>query len=159
MGTTVRAFVVLPDAGTVIRGPVGGPTIIKAGTAETGGTFALLENHVPPRQGPPLHVHAREDEMWWVLDGHFRFRADLELLDAPAGSFIFVPRGTNHCFQNIGNEMGRILVMFTPSGMERFFEEHAELPPGPVDPAVYRAIANRNWMDVAGPPLGESDHI
>jgi len=159
MASTLRAFVVPPGAGTVIRGPVGGPTIIKAGTAQTGGTFALLENHVPPRQGPPLHVHAREDEMWWVLDGHFRFRADLELLDAPAGTFVFVPRGTNHCFQNIGDEMGRILVMFTPSGMERFFEEHADLPAGPVDPAVYRAIANRNWMDVAGPPLAESDPL
>lgn len=159
MASTVRAFVVPPDAGTVIRGPVGGPTIIKAATAQTGGAFTLLENNVPPRQGPPLHVHAREDEMWWVLDGHFRFRADLELLDAPTGSFVFVPRGTNHCFQNIGDEMGRILVMFTPSGMERFFEEHADLPPGPVDPDVYRAIANRNWMDVIGPPLGESDPI
>lgn len=159
MASAVRAFVVSPDAGTVIRGPVGGSTIIKAATAQTGGTFTLLENRVPPRQGPPLHVHAREDEMWWVLDGHFRFRADLEVLDAPSGSFVFVPRGTNHCFQNIGDEIGRILVMFTPSGMERFFEEHADLPPGLVDPAVYRAIANRNWMDVVGPPLGESDPI
>lgn len=157
MATTVRAFVVPAGAGTVIRGPVGGPTIIKAGTAETGGTFTLLENHVPPRQGPPLHVHAREDEMWYVLDGHFRFRADDELLDAPAGSFVFVPRGTHHCFQNIGDETARILVMFTPSGMERFFEEHAALPPGPVDPDVYREIARRNWMDVVGPPLTESD--
>ena len=59
----VRAFVVPADGGTTIRGPVGGPTIIKAATTETGGTFALLENLVPARQGPPLHVHAREDEM------------------------------------------------------------------------------------------------
>jgi quercetin dioxygenase-like cupin family protein len=159
MITPVRAFVVPADGGTTIRGPVGGPTIIKAGTTETGGTFAFLENHVPARQGPPFHVHAREDEMWYVLDGHFRFRAEDELLDAPTGSFVFVPRGTRHCFQNIGEEMARILVMFTPSGMERFFEEHASLPPGPVDPDVYREIARRNWMDVAGPPLAESDPI
>jgi len=159
MATPVRAFVVPPGAGTVIRGPVGGPTIIKAGTAETGGSFAFLENHIAARQGPPLHVHAREDEMWYVLDGHFRFRADDALLDAPVGSFVFVPRGTAHCFQNIGDEMARILVMFTPSGMERFFEEHAALPPGPVDPDVYREMARRNWMDVAGPPLDESDPL
>ncbi len=159
MSHGVRAFVVPPDGGKTIRGPVGGPTVIKAGTAETGGTFTFLENVVPARQGPPLHVHAREDEMWYVLDGHFRFRADDEMLDAPAGSFVFVPRGTRHCFQNIGDQAAKILVMFAPSGMERFFEEHAALPPGPVDPEVYRAIARHNWMDVAGPPLAESDPL
>jgi len=49
--------------------------------------------------------------------------------------------------------------MFTPSGMERFFEQHALLPPGPVDPEAYRAIAHDNWMEVAGPPIGESDPL
>ena len=48
-------------------------------------------------------------------------------------------------------------MRFTPAGMERFFEDHAELPPGPVDLDVYRAIARSNWMEVAGPPLAESD--
>jgi len=46
--------------------------------------------------------------------------------------------------------------MFTPSGMERFFEEHALLPTGAVDPEQYRAIAERSWMQVAGPTLAES---
>ncbi len=154
-----RAFVVPPGGGTTIRGPVGGPTIVKAGTEATNGSFTLLENVVPPLQGPPLHVHRREDEMWYVLDGLFRFRADDEMFEAPAGSFVFVPRGTRHCFQNLAATPARILVMFTPSGMERFFEEHAELPPGPVDPEVYREIARRSWMDVAGPPLAVSDPL
>jgi mannose-6-phosphate isomerase-like protein (cupin superfamily) len=142
-----------------IRGPVGGPTIIKATAEDTGGRFTLMEAVIPGRQGPPLHVHGREDEMWYILDGNFRFRADEELLDAPAGSFVFVPRGTRHCFQNVGDEPARILVMFTPAGMERFFEEHAALPPGPVDPDIYSAIARRNGMDVAGPPLADSDPL
>lgn len=154
-----RAFVVPADGGTPIRGPVGGPTVIKARTEQTAGSFALLENIVPPLQGPPLHVHRREDEMWYIVEGDFRFRADDELLVAPAGSFVFVPRGTRHAFQNVGTTPGRVLVMFTPSGMERFFEEHAELPPGPVDPADYREIARRNWMEVAGPPLAEADPL
>jgi len=50
--------------------------------------------------------------MWYVLEGHFRFRADEEILDAPADSFVFVPRGTAHCFQNIGGEPARILLTF-----------------------------------------------
>ncbi len=157
MPSPVRAFVIPPGGGLTIRGPVGGSAVIKARTQDTAGSFTFIENTIPPNQGPPLHVHAREDEMWYVLEGHFRFRADDELLDAPAGSFVFVPRGSHHCFQNIGHEAARILVMFTPAGMERFFEEHAALPPGPVDPDVYRAIARRNWMEVVGTPLAESD--
>ena len=94
--------------------------------------------------------------MWYVLEGTFRFIADGEIFQAPSGSFVFVPRGTEHCFQNMGKEPARILVMFTPAGMERFFEQHAALPPGPVDPATYRAIAHNCGMEVAGPPLAES---
>jgi len=159
MSEPARAFVVLPGEGTEIRGPVGGPTLIKAGTDQTNGSFTFIENVIPSLQGPPLHVHRREDEMWYVLDGLFRFRADDEMFQAPAGSFVFVPRGTRHCFQNVSDATARILVMFTPSGMERFFEEHATLPAGPVDPDAYREISRRNWMDVAGPPLAVSDPL
>lgn len=157
MRDPLKSFVVPPGGGTLIRGPVGGPTLIKARTETTAGSFAFLENVVPSLQGPPLHTHAREDEMWYVLEGHFRFRADAEMLDAPAGSFVFVPRGVAHCFQNIGEGEAKILVMFTPGGMERFFEQHAQLPEGPVDPAAYQAIARDNWMEVVGKPLAESD--
>lgn len=156
---STRAFVIPPGSGDVIRGPVGGPTIVKARSEDTDGTFAFLENVIPSMQGPPLHVHTQEDEAWYVLEGHFRFRADDELLEAPAGSFVFVPRGTRHCFQNIGSEDARILVMFVPSGMEGFFEAHAQLPPGAVDPEAYREIAGRYGMELAGPPLGVSDPL
>jgi mannose-6-phosphate isomerase-like protein (cupin superfamily) len=152
----IRPFVVLADGGERIRGPVGGPTTIKVRTEHTGGTFALLENVIPPGEGPPLHTHAREDEMWFVREGHLRFVANDELYDAPSGAFVFVPRRTPHCFQNIGDSPALVMVMFTPGGMERFFESHATLPPGPVDPAAYREIAERNWMTVNGTPLAQS---
>ena len=145
-----------PGGGEIVRGPAGGPATIKAGTTNTGGSFAFLEVTVGPKDGPPQHVHAREDEMWFILEGHFRFLADGRLFDAPTGSFVFVPRGTAHCFQNLGTEPSTILVMFTPAGMERFFEQHAQVPAGPVDPDVYREIAANNWMDVVGPPLAQS---
>ena len=156
MAKTVESFVVRPGEGRLISGPAGGPTTITADTGRTGGAFTFLENVIGPRQGPPRHVHRREDEMWYVLDGNFRFIADDRVFDAPEGAFVFVPRGTAHCFQNLEDRPSRILVMFTPSGMERFFEEHAVLPPGDVDPERYREIAERNWMEVVGPPLAES---
>jgi mannose-6-phosphate isomerase-like protein (cupin superfamily) len=151
-----QAFVVGSGEGQIIPGPAGGPSTIKARTETTNGSFALLEVTIGSLQGPPAHVHRREDEMWFLLDGRFRFMADDELFEVAPGGFVFVPRGTAHCFQNLEDRPSRILVMFTPSGMERFFEEHAMLPPGPVDPDRYRAIAERSWMDVAGPPLAVS---
>jgi mannose-6-phosphate isomerase-like protein (cupin superfamily) len=138
---------------------VGGEAKIKAGTEDTAGAFALIENVIPPKAGPPLHLHLREDEMWIISEGNFRFKADEEILNAPAGSFVFVPRGTPHCFQNLGDEPAKILVMFAPSGMERFFEQLAELPPGPVDRATYDSIAFNSWMKVVGKPLADSDPL
>lgn len=117
----VRPFVVPPDGGKSIRGPVGGPTLIKAGTDQTGGTFNLIQNVIPPRESPPLHVHAREDEMWYVLHGALRIRADDDLLEASQGSFVFIPRGTRHCFQNTSDREATLLVMFTPRGNGPFF--------------------------------------
>ena len=155
----VSGFVVPPGGGTHLRAPVGGPVLLKAGTETTGGTFVLLEVTWPSREGPPLHVHAREDEMWWVLEGDWRFRMNDQIHRVRAGSFAFVPRGVTHSFENVGETAARILVMFTPSGMDRFFEQQSELAPGRGDPEAYEAIARNNWMRVIGPPLAESDSL
>jgi mannose-6-phosphate isomerase-like protein (cupin superfamily) len=156
----VNPFVVLPGEGETIRGPVGGPTTFKARAETTNGTFTALENVIPPMQGPPLHLHVREDEMWYVLDGHVRFKADDRMFDAPTRSFMFIPRGTPHCFQNVSaTTPARLLVMFTPAGMERFFEGVAQLPPGPADPDAWGAIAHSTWMKIVGRPLAETDPL
>jgi quercetin dioxygenase-like cupin family protein len=159
MTVPVSAFLVLPGEGHTIQGPVGGPAVIKARAETTNGTFTALETLIPPQQGPPLHIHIREDEMYYVLDGRVRFKADDRMFEAPAGSFMFIPRGTPHCFQNVGDAAARLLVMFTPAGMERFFEGVAELPPGAPDPDAYRAVAHSAWMTVVGRPLAETDPL
>ncbi|HEV7678504.1 MAG TPA: cupin domain-containing protein [Candidatus Dormibacteraeota bacterium] len=159
MAPSIDPFVILPGAGETIRGPVGGPATFKARAETTSGSVTALENVIPPRQGPPLHIHAREDEMYYVIDGEVRFKAGGRLFAAPAGSFMFIPRGTPHCFQNVGDEAARLLVMFTPAGMERFFEGVAQLPPGPVDAAAYAEIARTAGMQVVGPPLAETDPL
>ncbi|MDQ2960139.1 MAG: cupin domain-containing protein [Candidatus Dormibacteraeota bacterium] len=156
MAVVVTPFVILPGAGETIRGPVGGPLTFKARAETTNGTFTAFENVIAPMQGPPLHLHVREDEMWYVLDGHVRFKADDRMFDAPTRSFMFIPRATPHCFQNVGDGPARLLVMFTPAGMERFFEGVAELAPGAIDPDAYGAIAHGAWMKVLGPPLAET---
>jgi quercetin dioxygenase-like cupin family protein len=148
--------VVGPGEGTTIQGPAGGPLTFKVRGVETDGTLTAFENVVAPGDGPPCHVHACEDESWWVIDGTLRFRLGDELQRAPTGSFVFVPRGTPHCFQNVGDLPARILVLFTPSGMERFFDRFAALTPDEVDQEAFVTIGREVGMDVVGPPLAIS---
>jgi quercetin dioxygenase-like cupin family protein len=144
-----------PGEGTTIEGPAGGPLTFKVRGEQTGGSLTAFENVIAPGDGPPLHVHASEDEAWYVIAGELRFQLGDERAAAPAGSFVFVPRGTPHCFVNAGSEPARILVLFTPSGMERFFDRFAALDA--FDPSAFRAIGADVGMGVIGPPLREVD--
>jgi quercetin dioxygenase-like cupin family protein len=146
-----------PGEGDTIEGPVGGPLTFKVRGDQTGGALTALENVIPPGEGPPLHTHAAEDESWYVLEGELQFRIGDELSRAPAGSFVFVPRGTPHAFRNVGDEPARILVLFTPSGMETFFERFAAVPAGEAGPDAFRTVGATVGMDVCGPPLAVSD--
>jgi quercetin dioxygenase-like cupin family protein len=152
-------YAVGPGEGPTVQGPAGGPLTFKARAEQTGGTLTLFENVIAPGDGPPLHTHAAEDESWYVLAGELRFRLGDELARAPAGSFVFVPRGTPHCFQNVGEEPARIIVIFTPSGMERFFDRFATLPDGPVEPAAFGTLGAEVGMDVLGPPLAATHPV
>jgi quercetin dioxygenase-like cupin family protein len=101
-----------------------GETLTAKATGErTGGHLVVLENVVPPGGGPPPHVHAHEDEFVYVLAGHVDVRLGDQLHAFGPGGFAYVPRGTVHTFRNAGDTAGRILVGFTPGGIENFFRE------------------------------------
>jgi quercetin dioxygenase-like cupin family protein len=141
------ASVVGPGGGETVRNPVGGIVTFKATGAETAGRLTTFESVIAPGDGPPLHVHAREDEVLYVLEGEFRFRLGDDVHDAPVGTTMFVPPGVPHCFQNAGDTPGRLLIVFTPSGMEHFFG----LTDG--DRAAFEKAAEVVGMQVVGPPL------
>lgn len=143
--------------GTTIQGPAGGPLTFKVRSAQTGGALTAFENVIAPGDGPPLHRHEREGESWYVIEGSLRFKLDGEIREAAAGSFVYVPPGVPHCFQNVGDGPARILVLFAPAGMEAFFDRFSELPSGPVDPGVFAALGRDVGMEVLGPPLAVSD--
>jgi quercetin dioxygenase-like cupin family protein len=103
-----------PAEGETVPNPVGGPLTIKVRGEQTNGEMTAIETTVAPGEGPPLHAHANEEESLYVLDGEFRFKLEAEVITAPPGSFVFVPRGTAHTFQNVGAEPARLLVHFTP---------------------------------------------
>ena len=159
MSEAGQPVVVGPGEGVTMQGPAGGPLTFKARSAQTNGALTLFENVIAPGDGPPLHAHEREDESWYVLEGELRFKLGGEIRHAPRGSFVFVPRGVPHCFQNVGDEPARIIVFFTPAGMEGFFDRFAELPAGPVDPDAFRRLGADAGMTVLGPPLAVSDPL
>jgi quercetin dioxygenase-like cupin family protein len=152
-------FAVGPGEGETVQGPAGGPLTFKARGEQTNAALTLFENVIAPGDGPPLHTHAGEDESWYVLEGVLRFRLGDEVASAPAGAFVFVPRGTPHCFQNVGEGPARIIVIFTPSGMERFFDRFATLPAGPVDPQAFGRLGAEVGMDVVGPPMAATHPV
>jgi quercetin dioxygenase-like cupin family protein len=148
---SAQQTVVAPDGGEVIEGPVGGPLRFLVRGEETDGRFTALENVIPPGQGPPLHLHDAEDESWYVLEGELEFQLGDDVHRTPVGSFVFVPRGTPHCFVNVGDAPARILVLFNPAGMERFFAAFATLDAP--DPAAFARLGDPVGMRVLGPPL------
>ena len=117
---------------------VGDTMTLKATGESTGGGLLLIENLTAPGGGPPPHIHTREDELFYVLDGTFEIRIGDELHRLGPGAFAYVPRGTVHNFRNTAETASRILVGFTPSGMEGFFRESGrpatdDGPPPPLD--------------------------
>jgi quercetin dioxygenase-like cupin family protein len=100
---------------------VGDTMTFKATGESTGGGLTLVENLTAPGGGPPPHIHTREDEFFYVLDGSFEIRIGHEVHRVGPGGFAFVPRGTVHNFRNAGERPARILVGFTPGGIEGFF--------------------------------------
>jgi hypothetical protein len=90
---------------------------------------------VPPGGGPPPHIHTREDETFYLLEGQIEFLLGEETIVAGAGDFVNVPRGTVHRFRNTGTETARMVLTFTPAGIERWFEETLEPAPNGAEDA------------------------
>ncbi len=153
-----RAIVMSPGDGQTVANPAGGGLTYKARGGQTGGALTAWESTAAAAEGPPLHRHVKEDEFMYVLEGRLRFRLDGTDHTAPAGSFVFIPRGVPHTWQNAGDEPARFLFVFTPAapGMERFFERAAELPERTRLADAFGTLAGDAGMDVLGPPLAQS---
>ncbi|XP_024520340.1 uncharacterized protein LOC112342551 [Selaginella moellendorffii] len=87
----------------------------------TASSYALFEDLVPPGAGPPLHIHTREDESWYVLDGELTWTIGVERFHAKRGSFAHLPRLVPHTFANELDKPARMLVTYAPGGFEQWF--------------------------------------
>jgi quercetin dioxygenase-like cupin family protein len=139
-------FVVREGEGASARF-AGALMVKKAAAAETGGAFDLLDQAVPGGYAPPRHVHVREDEAWYLLEGEATFYCGGDSFQAGRGSFVFLPRGVEHSFK-AGPAGARLLTLTFPSGFAAFVEEAGD----PLDPAALAEIAARHGIEITGPP-------
>jgi quercetin dioxygenase-like cupin family protein len=139
---------------------LGALATIKAEGEQTDGRAAVIETLTPKGTGPPLHVHAREDEWFYILEGTLTFWVGGQIIEASAGAFVYGPRGIPHTF-TVNSAQARYLLVAQPAGFEQFVRALAEpaqarsLPPAagePPDPARLAAVAAEYGIEILGPP-------
>lgn len=90
---------------------------------DTNGKYAMWEAVVPPGGGPPPHVHSREEESFYVLEGEITFTVNGERMVAKAGTFANMPVGMPHSFKNESERPAKMLLSVAPAGLEQMFFE------------------------------------
>ena len=90
---------------------------------DTNGKYAMWEAIVPPGGGPPPHVHSREEEGFYILEGEITFHIGEERVVASAGMFANMPVGTPHSFKNESSRPAKMLISVAPAGLEQMFFE------------------------------------
>lgn len=121
-------------------------------TAEdTDGRFCMLVDHPGPGWSLPPHRHSNESETIHIVAGEFEMEVAGKRMHVSAGETVHVPCGVIHSGRNVGEQMGRRVLLFSPAGMERFFlEAGAPAPGSEVDRAATAATAMRHgWEFVA----------
>jgi quercetin dioxygenase-like cupin family protein len=119
---------------------------VLAASADTDGRFALVETVHRPGGDPPRHMHAREDEAFYVADGEFTIFVGTASYRAPKGAFVLLPRGIPHGL-HLESDTGILLSLIMPAGFEHFFEELSQpatdlaTPPVGPPPDVSRMVA------------------
>jgi quercetin dioxygenase-like cupin family protein len=119
-------IVINPNEGrSVSLGGMG--VVFRLSGQDTGGSFAIVEHPVEPGRLTWPHVHTREDEYSYVLEGVIGARVGEQVIEAAsAGSYLRKPRGVPHAFWNPGPEPARLLEIISPPGFETYFAELAE---------------------------------
>jgi mannose-6-phosphate isomerase-like protein (cupin superfamily) len=132
---------------------------VKVSGDQTGEAWSMVEIVGPRGDMPPLHVHHREDEVFYVLEGRMTLFVGNEQIELTDGDCAFAPRGVPHVYR-VDSERARWLGIASPAGFERFVAEAAvparelELPRGEpvVEPERLNAIAAGYGIEILGPP-------
>jgi mannose-6-phosphate isomerase-like protein (cupin superfamily) len=149
-----RSIVLAKDEGLRLKSGPGRDLIFKVTGDDTGGAFDYFVVEVAPHGGPPLHVHHVQEETIHVLKGKFKIRIGDEIFYVNEGGFAYLPSKVPHAFLNLTNEPGEIIVVYTPGGGHKFYEEFGPIArSGPPDPKVLGPLFEKHGMSLLGPPL------
>jgi mannose-6-phosphate isomerase-like protein (cupin superfamily) len=146
------AYVLRPGQGRLLDMGTFEAVVLASG-AQTDQAFSLLQTQgEPPDFGPPMHVHHDAAEAFFVLEGEYQMFLEGRQELCPAGTFVYVPKGTAHTFRVVSPGPGRKLNIFSPAAMVGFFEELASAEAsGGATPELVDEIAARHQMEVVGP--------
>lgn len=150
-----RAVVVLHGEGEVVTA-LGSRYRYKVVGGSTNGAYSLVEETLLDAEGPPLHVHEREEEAFYVLSGRGVFVVGEDRRELGPGDFVVVPRGAPHTLAKVGDEL-RMLVVSSPAGLEQFFievERRESVAGEPMDEDEVVALAAEFGTRIVGPPIG-----
>ena len=137
-------LVLKPRAGRALEN-FGNTLTLKATSSQTGGVYSLIEGVFEPGGFAPLpHIHLKEEESFYVLEGQFDFRIGGATVRGDPGAFLHVPHGTLHGFVNAGDSPARLLFVHAPS-LEGFFLELAKLSEAGPSNAEKLATLMRHW--------------
>ena len=147
--TAIGPRIVTPSDGLEgFLGSIGVRFMIDGG--ETGERFSLVEHPMSPRAlAAPLHLHTREDEYSFVLQGRMGALLGDDVVEGGPGDLVFKPRNQWHTFWNAGDEPCRILEIIAPAGFERFFQELSDLG-GAInaDPEAFAQLRERYGLEL-----------
>jgi quercetin dioxygenase-like cupin family protein len=155
MATTTYK-VLAPGEGLRLHSGPGRDLIFKVTGEDTGGAFDYFIVDVAPKGGPPLHVHNKQEETIHVLKGRFKVRLGDEIFYLEEGGFAYLPSKIPHTFLNLTDEPGEVIVVYTPGGGHKFYEEFGPISRnGPPDPKVLAPLFAKYDMALLGPPLSQ----
>lgn len=117
VSSSAAATVVLPGQGDVI-----GMGLVHKVRGEA---LAIQEGTMQPGEEVGRHTHSREDQYSFVIEGEVTFELGDEVVVAPAGSYVFKPRGVPHGFRNSGTTPARVIEMSTPGAFGGFYDDMA----------------------------------
>lgn len=127
--------------------------IFKVTGEDTGGAFDYFIVEVAPRGGPPLHVHHKQEETIHVLKGRFKIRIGDETFYLDEGGFAYMPSKLPHAFLNLTDEPAEIIVVYTPGGGHKFYEEFGPVSRSGADRKILAALFEKYDMTLLGAPL------
>src|ERR1041385_885952 len=146
--------VLAPGEGLRLQSAPARDLIFKVTGEDTVGAFDYFIVEVAARGGPPLHVHHNQEETIHVLKGQYKIRIGDEIFRCKEGGFAYLASRVPHAFLNLTDEPGEIVVVYTPGGGHKFYEEL-----GPIsrstnpDRQVIAAVFEKYGMTLLGPPL------